>query len=394
MPRPALAHWSTSRRCWLTALGEWYLDASGRRRRRQVVLCDEHGHPIARDDEPGKLRALAALRAEAESRDGNAVDPPLGTVFAAWIAWHKGRKTTASSDAYRRQRAKGVCNLVMPGGGLLGDVPIHSLRDSHYHAIRTHGERHGWSAGYVRQHCQAFLACLRWAARSIHSREPHVWLRNNPFPKDSMELPRAGQSDRPCPDWDELLAIMDRLDEYVERPNRGMRPRAAREAARVLALAVRVIAERGCRPGEVMGLKVDDWDERAGGFGFAEHKTAHRGVVGVLPLRKATADRVRALLARPDRSGPWVFGPTRTVEQGPPETQSLRLWWRRHKAGVGAEGYQLYSFRNTVSNHLRKAGVEGRLLQLALRQSTEVSGVYRRDLISDAAAVFEAAGMG
>jgi hypothetical protein len=48
-----------------------------------------------------------------------------------------------------------------------------------------------------------------------------------------------------------------------------------------------------------------------------------------------------------------------------------------------------------VSNHLRRHGVEGRALQVALRQGSAVAdAVYRRDELGAAREIFERAGLG
>jgi integrase len=399
MPRDLTGTWIPSRGVWVASLGERYdyhtPDGRTISKRRQVVLTYEDGAtPVKKDDVAGRLAALARLKAICEAEDVASHGPGLSTagLFKQWVDWHRrhSRPTTAADYAFVARRA---CNVPWKDR-TIGHVPAREFNVEHLFAIRARLRAEGVADGGIQPLDSHVKAAFRWAAKAVEGRTPLVLLAVNPFPRDSVKGLSPPRSGRPCPTWPELLEILDRLDAHVSREITGGYTGRSRARALANALAVRVIAERGARPREVCELEVGDWDDAAGGFAFGgRHKTAKRGVVGVLPLRGSTAERVRAYLEM-DRAGPYVFWPERTEGQGPPDPGHLANWWRSVKGAAGAERYSLYSFRNCVSNRLRLAGVEGRAMQVALRQTSAIADtIYRRDAIEEAARIFRDAGL-
>lgn len=389
MPRPPTATWDARLGVYRAALGEPYTSrTSGRRRRRPVTLTYPDGTPVEKDDDAGRLEAIARLLRARDLDDARVYSPTFAELGHRWLVWHREQqRTTRQADLSRTQAVEAACNVSWRDGRRLGDLPAAEFGPAHLDAIR--GSMGKASPGYIRMRQGVIIALFRWAAQVVHGREPLVILDRNPFPEKSVKLPPASRSSRPCPDWPELVAILDRLDAHVERAGLKMR-----SAARVNALHVRVIAERGCRPNETCELRVEQWDG-ASGFRMGRHKTSGKtGLAGVLPLREDTAARVRALIELPERKGPWVFAPRHTEEDGPLVRDVISHWWKFQRDAVDASAYTLYSFRNTISNHLRLAGIGGREHQLALRQTTAVAdGPYRRDDLATAAEVFRRAGL-
>lgn len=392
MPRRASGTWDSRRQCYLAELGEVYHDSQGRRRRRQVPLCYEDGSYVRHGDEAGRLAALARLRLAADRDDRATRSPSTADLFRQFLDWHWQHGTSPETLRSYRFVLSRVVNVPLGQGRVIGDVKASEFGIEELFTVRA------WvrsvrpdNEPYVGVHERVITNVFRWASRAIEGRDPIVILARNPFPRGHVKgVGPDYKSDRPCPDWPELQAILDRLDELASTPGQGKKPKQAT----VNALAVRVIAERGCRPSEVCRLRCEDWDDAAGGFVLGRHKTSGRGVVGVIPLSQATAARVRALLARPDHGGVWVFSPHKGDEK-PPHRNSLAKWWQENREAAGAGQYELYSFRNTVSNHLRRHGVTGRELQLAIRHTNAVAdAVYRRDTIEQARAVFERVGLG
>jgi integrase len=398
MARPPKGTWDSRRACYVAALGPSYRDARGRVRRRAVRLEYADGTPVAWGDRAGVLEALARLERSKGVERRRKYDPTTAELFRLWIEWHANRGGRETSDGNRRGYARRICNTPYLDGHL-GDVSISEFGVEHlFHARKWLREKRGddkGAEGYVRNQDSVILAAFRWASQAVEGRDPVVLLDRNPFPPGSVRQARASRSDRPCPTWEELRAILDATDAYAGRSQKGYGG-AAKEAGRTKALWVRVIGERGCRPREVGELRVEQWDDDAGGFVLGRHKMSEKtGAIGVIPLSPATAERVRALVNLPGRRGPWVFGPHRTEAAGPPPLRRLWEWWRLARERVpGAKAYSLYSFRNCVSNKLRLAGIDGRAMQLAMRHGPGVADVtYRRDTLMEAARVFESAGL-
>jgi integrase len=389
--RPLKGTWDSRRSCYVAALGDWYTDGSGRRRRRVVALRHEDGSYVERWDDAGRLAALARLRGAADRDDRAARSPTVADLFRQFVDWHRITGTGDQAVDHYRYFLTRIANVPTGQGRVIGDLQAASFGVAELFAVRAWVRSKGGSESYVGVHERVLKNCFRWASRAIEGRDPIVILAANPFPTGHVKgVGSEYRSERPCPTWEELQAILDRLDEHITRVGQGCKPRRSE----VNALMVRVIAERGCRPLEVCRLKCEEWDDAAGGFVLKQHKTSAKGVAGVIPLRAVTAERVRALLSRDGHRGVWVFGPTRGPDK-PPSRDSLATWWRDNRDAVGAGRYELYSFRNTVSNHLRLAGIAGRELQLAIRHTPAVAdGVYRRDTLESARQVFERAGLG
>lgn len=394
MPRPPRGTWDARRGIYVAALGESYVSpTSGRRRRRNVVLTYEDGTPVERDDRAGVHAALARLIAAGEAETAKAYSPTVAELFQCWIDWHRMRGTAETTIHGYLGHARRACKVPWKGRDLAG-LPAADFGPEHLFTVRASMRSRGASDGYIHASDIAIQNCFRWASQAIEGRVPLVILARNPFPPGSVRGVSAARSNRACPSWEDALAILDALDRHADRPSGPGYTKANREAARRHALAVRVVAERGCRPLEVVRLRVDEWEDKASGFVLGKHKTSRHGIAGVIPLGPATAGRVRALIAAPDRVGPWVFAPERE-ERNPPTREALTAWWRSNRGAIpGAERYELYSFRNCASNRLRLAGVDGRPMQLAMRHTSKVADVvYRRDDLEEAARVFREAGM-
>lgn len=397
MPRRPEGTWDSRRGCYVAALGERYTDDAGRSRRRVVTLAYEDGTPVRRGDDAGRLAAIARLIGRNREAEIAGAAPTTAELFGRWIAWHAENGTRPSTDAGRRDLSRRVCNVPFGRAGRsIGDVLASEFGPEHVFAVRAWLRKNarrgnGATSGYIRNHDKAIKACFAWAAQAIEGREPLVILKADPV--RIVKSPPQYRSSRPCPTWDEMMGLLDAVDRYVERRVKGY-GEAKRDDARVNALFVRVVGERGCRPTEVIELRVEDWDDDLGGFVLGRHKMD--GVdgatgVGVIPLRPETAERVRALVNRPDRKGPWVFAPLREDPTTPSRVHYKQEWWEKTRKRIpGARQYPLYSFRNTASNALREAGVDDRGMRLALRQTAEVAETtYRRDRLRQAARVWE-----
>lgn len=395
MARHPKGTWDGRRGVYVAALGDWYEPGGGRGRRRRVVtLCCPDGTPVRRHDEAGRMEAVARLMRRNAEVDALPYAPTLAELFQLWIDWHRMRGSADTTIAHY-VRAANLIRVVEHGGAELGAVPAHAIGDAHLMAVRAALRARGGSEGYIRSINGVFLAAIRWAAKAIEGREPLRILPRNPFPRDSVSGLRAARSDRECPTWEGMQKIMDAVDALVAAMDGRGAGAWQKDHAAVRALHLRVVAERGCRPIEVARLRVEQW--AGNGFVLARHKSEWKtGAKGVIHVGAATAARVQSLIDRDDRRGPWVFAPWKAESDGPPADNTLRRWWATIRGRIpGAERLELYSFRNCLSNALRMRGAGEREMQLALRHTKQVADtVYRRDLLDEAAKVFEAAGLG
>ena len=129
-------------------------------------------------------------------------------------------------------------------------------------------------------------------------------------------------------------------DEYrrVGRALRGLEAEGRREAR--AAAALRLVMLTGCRGGEVVTLRWDDIDRRAGEIRIRDGKTGAR-MVPLTPEAAAVLARVRRV-----KGSPWVF-PGR-----PPDRAMRGLWtfWQRVRERAGVEDVRVHDLRHSFAS--------------------------------------------
>ena len=145
-------------------------------------------------------------------------------------------------------------------------------------------------------------------------------------------------------------------DEYrrVGRALRELEAEGRREAR--AAAALRLVMLTGCRGGEIVTLRWDDIDRKAGEIRIRDGKTGSR-MVPLTPEAAAVLAKVRRV-----RGSPWVF-------PGRPPDKAMtrhRVYWYRVRERAGVEDVRIHDLRHSFASRALAVGESlsmiGRLL--------------------------------
>ena len=128
---------------------------------------------------------------------------------------------------------------------------------------------------------------------------------------------------------------------------------------RVITAAIELLAFTGCRVSEVLNLRWEHVDMKAGTLSLAETKAGRPQTV----ILNAPA---RAVLKGLTRRSPWVF-PSQHDPQRPLARDWLEAKWQRIRAVAGLADVHLHDLRHTVGTLAAQSGANSFLIRDLLR---------------------------
>ena len=146
------------------------------------------------------------------------------------------------------------------------------------------------------------------------------------------------------------------------------------------AAAIRLLVLTGCRRNEILGLRWEDLDFKAGEMRLADSKTGAR----VVPLPPAAAEVLDGLSRAP--SNPWVFpGRKKGSRQ-----RNIQDSWERVRKRAGLEGVRLHDLRHSYASRALAMGESlsmiGELLGHRKVQTTARYAHLARDSVRESTA--------
>lgn len=363
MPRVPKPRWHAGNQQWVSDVGEQYLDAKGRTRRRTVPFPG-----IGRKEEKRAREALQAYLDDQAERTSQGDDPTVKEIIELYLEWFEANRepiTYTSVAANLKKFAKRVPPK--------SSQPVAQMRASQLDAAileRALGEMARTNKpSYCALHHGAVQACFNWAAKRIPDRTPPVLIPANPF--RGVPKPAIPRSPERYAERAELAAFLRWAWRRAPREDdRGRRSLTA-QFDRHLCLLIRVAAHTGARPGELCiagakfaehGFTWERWNPRAavnslgqpvGLIVHQKHKTVGKTgrpreiVVPPILVRAIERHRARAW-AHPTwvfthrRSGGWEERGATTAAVGEPwRSQYLCMKIRQWRLQAVAEGKRL-----------------------------------------------------
>jgi integrase len=370
MPRKASGYWDERSSRYYVRLGE--IDPKTGRR-RAVLLRHPDGSPIARGDDRAVAAAIQRLLARVAEEERRIAGPTVADLVNAFLAWHEehSKPRTVETHEYHLVR---FCRHEW-AGVQYQDRPAASITVADLTRYRRAMEARDCQTGYVKLAYASVLACWRWAARPVEGREPPRLLDANPF--DGLQRPRKGRGRRLILPWPTIVAFL----RFAQDRTRGVHSNG-REHDRLRVLALRLMAECGCRPSEAVACRWD-WvleEERVVVIPAGAQKTGHRTqedrIIGLSPELAAELAALRGT-THPI----FVFTPA-TDPRGadrPPSVHRYNEWFRRLRGDANAAGLALpdeatpYTFRHSLISQARAAGMDLRDLAPAMGHSADVA---------------------
>jgi integrase len=234
-------------------------------------------------------------------------EPTLTELRLLYLTWVKRRVTSGEAsqhtlDGHRKQLGL-VCRSDILGNRTIGDLPAKELTPRVLERLIAWWERGEIGQTTIRNRCASLMAMLNWAASKRHDREIEQLIESNPI--EGFELPKATyQGDRYAPAV-EVEAFLKFVDEQAAKAT----GKVAR-FERLTALLIRVVAETGCRPGEMC---VAEWshysaEHRAIILPPHLHKTGRKSKRNrLIMFSPETAKLIEWEMAQPDRHPTHIF---------------------------------------------------------------------------------------
>lgn len=331
MARPLKAWWDKRSNRYYVRLGN-VSEKSGKR--RNLMLCDEQGRPLAFGDHAGVRAAIARRQAEIDSETRRDTGPTVGELARAFIDWHRANGSAPRTVADHEYHLGAFCRFEF-GGVPYGRRAAASIELADLTRVRKAMTEAGNGSGYIKLRYASVLACWRWACRPVEDRDPPRMLQANPF--EGVRRPRRGDVKPKLLPW----SASRRLLRFARARARNWYPRdRAGERLKVLALHFASLA--GCRPDEAAGLRWDeiDWDERIAvlcrGKTYRNTRKARR-----IDLRPGLLRALRAVERWEGRHPEFVFLSADTRKVRPPGGRDLTIWFRGLRADAIAAGLEL-----------------------------------------------------
>lgn len=351
MPRPLSAWWDRKASRYYVRLGP-VSEKTGKR--RSLMLCDTKGRPLAKGDAKGVAAAIQRRLAEIDAERGSD-HPTVAEVCQLYLDWHRDQKSKpATIEGHVRHLTRWV--NFRRGGDILGSAPAEEINLSDLTAFRRWMEGKKYDTGTLRLAYASILACWHWASRPVEGRVRDRLIPSNPF--EGLARPPKGRGRRKTLPWPVIKQLLD-FAEYRAAHN------YAREvpAGKLKALALRLIAESGCRPGEALKLEWGwvDLDERVAVIPADQHKTGRRtGRDRVIGLTEGMAAALAEAKADPAGHPEYVF--VVKWRKGAPSIQRYGEWVRNLRAAAIEEGLPIpedcsaYTLRHSWITQGRQGG--------------------------------------
>lgn len=330
---------------WRPDRSAWYATVAG----KMCRLNYPDGSPVGKDDQQGRLEALARLVGER----GGSVDPggliSCDGLMRAYMAWQVASEAKPKTIQGHKLALEAFGSHAPRGRKPVGLRPAVSVGPAEWSSFRAALESRGLAPRTVERHLASIRACWRWGARVVAGRRPPRLIPRDPFRADDfLETFKAERRVvRGVLSGEQVRAILA----------------AAESEAEPFRLALRVQAESGCRTGEVLSLRWEWWDGAAFVVPPKEHKTGHRtGRARVIGVTAATARLIEDW--RPHAHPVWPFKSLDGRKQHVPPGMS---WYGDCFARTVARvtiplpaGVSPYFFRTTWVRDARRAGVDSR----------------------------------
>jgi integrase len=359
-----------------------------------VMLKYPDGRPIAYGDLGAKAAAIQRLLAAREEARRRAAGPTVSDLIAGYLDWHERRGSKPRTIETHEEHLYKFEAFEWSGAsyGARGAATI-GVKD--WTRYRKAMEARGCQTGYVKLAFASVAACWNWAARPVEDREPERLLASNPFA--GLERPKRGRTRRPILPWPTIKALLDFAAGWVEEAS------YERDLARnrLKLLALRLIAESGCRPGEAVGLRWE-WvheEERVIIIPAGEDKTGWKThvdrFIGLSPELAAELARVRASGVAHEV---FVVAPRGEPRTKPPGVRQYDHWFRLLRRA--AQGKEIpipgevtpYALRHAMVTQARAGGIDLERLAPAMGHGVDVArDTYARSQAPEVVAIMDRA---
>lgn len=221
-----------------------------------LPLLYEDGRPVRKNDEAGRLDALARMIA-ARAKVVVEVDegPTVRVLSALYYAWQVDRGAAKRTVADHRKHLGRFCKFVGADGRKIGDRLASSITPRDVWAFQDA------NTAAMRLVIHSILACWRWAARPVRGREPMQLLPANPL--QGVERPPAGSRTNCEIDWRTARRIIRIAHGAARKPDKDHRVMNG-VRRRMRCVCLHLIAATGARPSEAAILRWDEIDWETG----------------------------------------------------------------------------------------------------------------------------------
>lgn len=370
MGRRASGYWDDRSGQYFVRLGE-VSEKSGKRKPRPLLYDD--GTPVAFGDDDGREQAIERIQAAIAKADELVKSPNVDALVRMFLVWHRERGSKPRTIYTHRWNLFKFIDFEHDGVRYGSRSPA-SITLADLTRFRKAMKANGWETGTIRIAYAAILAMWHWACRPVEDRDPPRLLDVNPFA--DLERPKKGKGRKLILPWATIRALVEFAE--TRTPTIFRRDRV-RDVSRCLAL--RLIAETGCRPHEASELQ---WDwvfegERVLVIPAEATKTGKEDRIVGLP------DEVAARLAKLRHSGNahklWVFAMKGDRRTTPPLVKRIATWFNAVKADAAKaepplfipETFTLYSLRHSFVSQARAGGIDLRELAPGMGHSADVA---------------------
>jgi integrase len=347
MPWEVRPRWVERDEAYVAPLGPY---DEKRRRYRDVVLKDDQGRKVRRDDQAGKAAALAKLLAKREAERKRPTGPTVADIVAAYLQWHRDQRSAERTIADRTHWLTRF-GLFEHEGVLYCDRQADSIKLVDLTRVRKAMQAAGNDDSYIRQLYMSVRACFAWAAKAMEEREPSQLLKENPF--HELTVPSAGGSEEKYVEPEVTVALIEWLNRRCETVHPNGRLRWDR-----FTTAFKLTAYSGCRPSEAAGLRWSEIHWRDGAIVIParqrrtsgrRHKTGKKtGKPRVIDIPADVLEKLKAYHADPGRHEEYVFW-----TGSRPTGRKFGVWFSEARElakgdGIGLKDeHTLYWFRHT-----------------------------------------------
>lgn len=378
MPRRPVGFWDARSKRHYARLGDVNPKTG---KRRAFMLRHEDGRTIAQDDAPAVAAAISRRLADLENAERRASGPTVAEVCTAYVAWHAEQGSAERTVKDHHYHLTRFCKFA-PDGIRYGDRPAATIEPADVWALDG-------NFGSLRLMYASVMACWSWAARPVKGRSSVRLIPTNPLAR--LPKPPRGKITRKVVEW----PTVRRLIRFAWGRSKGVgktRRERTRIFERLRVLALRFMAETGCRPGEASSLEWGDLilEERRCVIPSERTKTRKTGRDRRFALSVRTIQLLEAAKRHPAAHPKYVFVPAWTRSAKPP-AKALTDWWRKElkpaalAAGIELpKGISLYWLRHTLQSEGLEAFSAERIAAVAGNSPAVLMSTYSHQADRDA----------